>query len=225
MFERFNEDARRTVVRALVEARLLGHPYVGTEHTLIALAATDGAAADALASQGVTVDRARAAVSLMADSSRASSPWDDGPYTARAKHTFELGMHEAFTLGHQSIASGHLLLALLRLHEGNGVRALESLGVDLETLRLKLEDSMSLASPPDPPSNPRPTIPASRMGIQSRVAETAPAEPTVAAAPAHTTYACSFCSREMGKDDRFVAAAGAVICAECAAACARLLSP
>src|SRR5688572_32299747 len=134
MFERFSEEARRTVVRALVEARMLGHDYVGTEHTLIALA-TGGGTAPALASEGVTPERARVAVADVVTPDSASTSWDDGPYTARARHTFELGVREAFGLDHHYVTNGHLLLGMLRLGQGNGVRALESLGVDLEHLR------------------------------------------------------------------------------------------
>lgn len=240
MFERFSDEARRTVVRALVEARLLGHDYVGTEHTLIALATAPGSTATALASEGVTLERARDAVADAVDMSAASASWDDGPYTARAKHTFELGLREAFGLDHPYVANGHLLLGLLRLGQGNGLRALEVLGVDLASLRHKVESSLGSEAPPPPPVDRLVAISAgSRLAIK-QPAELDLREPSVPAeddgeitVPQHgeTTNGaaperrstCSFCNTELGPDDRFVAGASARICLECVRASARLL--
>ena len=42
MFERFSDEARQVVVRAQEEARRLRHPYIGTEHLLLALLGGDG---------------------------------------------------------------------------------------------------------------------------------------------------------------------------------------
>jgi hypothetical protein len=167
MFERFSDEARRTIVRALVEARLLGHDYVGTEHTLIALATAPGSASDALAAEGVTLERARGAVAEVVNSANASTSWDDGPYTARARHTFELGLREAFGLDHHFVGNEHLLLGMLRLGQGNGVQALESLGVDLVELRHRVTAEMEAQEPPQPPPVRRSPISAGhRLAIQ-----------------------------------------------------------
>jgi ATP-dependent Clp protease ATP-binding subunit ClpA len=60
MFERFTTDARTVVVAAQVEARRLGHDWIGTEHVLIALL-TDpaGAVARSLAADGIDADHVR----------------------------------------------------------------------------------------------------------------------------------------------------------------------
>lgn len=169
MFERFSEEARRTVVRALVEARMLGHDYVGTEHTLIALA-SGGGTAPALASEGVTLERARVAVADVVTSDSASTSWDDGPYTARARHTFELGVREAFGLDHHYVTNGHLLLGMLRLGQGNGVRALESLGVDLVHLRSRVAAGIESQGPPAPPPERRAIGTGQRLAVHHRSA-------------------------------------------------------
>jgi ATP-dependent Clp protease ATP-binding subunit ClpA len=62
MFERFTNDARELVVVAQVEARELGHDYIGNEHLLLAAAAQDDPTAHALASLGLTRDVVRDAV-------------------------------------------------------------------------------------------------------------------------------------------------------------------
>ena len=55
MFERFTDRARRVVVLAQEEARLLNHNYIGTEHILLGLLREGkGLAAEALTSLGLT---------------------------------------------------------------------------------------------------------------------------------------------------------------------------
>jgi hypothetical protein len=239
MFERFSDEARRTVVRALVEARLLGHDYVGTEHTLIALATADGMTAAALASEGVSAERARGAVADVVSTASASTSWDDGPYTARARHTFELGLREAFGLDHHFVSDAHLLLGLLRLGQGNGVQALESLGVDLAGLRRKVSAGLEDAGPPEPPPVRR-----SPLGTGHRLAIHGPDEldlreqpplnghsevddgedtAETPLPPAADGHACSFCGEGLRHGDRFVAGPEARICLECVRASARLL--
>lgn len=233
MFERFSDDARRTVVRALVEARLLGHDYVGTEHTLIALATAPGATSTALASEGVTLERARDAVAGVVEVGSASASWDDGPYTARARHTFELGVREAFGLDHHYVANGHLLLGLLQLGQGNGLRVLESLGVDLPGLRHKVASSLGNEAPPRPPTDRRTTISAGQRLAIKQEAELDLRDPEVSyngetASPdgsggGSNRNACSFCETELAPGDRFIAGATARICIDCVRASARLL--
>ena len=240
MFERFSDEARRTVVRALVEARLLGHDYVGTEHTLIALATVPGATSSALASEGVTLERARDAVAGVVEVGSASASWDDGPYTARARHTFELGVREAFGLDHHYVANGHLLLGLLQLGQGNGLRALESLGVDLPGLRHKVAASLGAEAPPRPPTDRRTAISAGQRLAIKQPAELDLRDPAAPhsngdAAPSGVDdgdgegdggggrSACSFCETELAPGDRFIAGATARICIDCVRASARLL--
>ncbi|HEV7763273.1 MAG TPA: Clp protease N-terminal domain-containing protein [Acidimicrobiales bacterium] len=249
MFERFSDEARRTVVRALVEARRLGHDYVGTEHTLVALVEARGAAANALASEGVTVDRARLAVADVVGRGRGVSPWDDGPFTARARHAFELCKREAYEFGHRYIASGHVLLALLPIGDSNAVRALRHLTVDLDTLRQKVEDSIGTERPPVAPTEHRtylgryPTIgglPVDDTATDDLLDDAYQPEAEAEPAPEHVVVTpsrpelrpepppeperrCSFCTRPVDDRDSYVAGAEALICAECVRAAVRLI--
>jgi len=226
MFDRFSDEARRTVVRALVEARRLGHDYVGTEHTLVALVLAQGAAANALASEGVTIDRARLALADVVGRGRGVSPWDDGPYTARVRHAFELCKREAYEFGHRYIASGHLLLAVLQIGDGNAVRVLAHLGVDLETLRQKVEDSIGTERPPVAPTEHRTYLgrPPTIAGLAAGVEELGEDDDLLATPdPIDEQRRCSFCGVPVDGGDSYVSGAEALICAECVRAAVRLI--
>jgi ATP-dependent Clp protease ATP-binding subunit ClpC len=60
MFERFTDRARRVVVLAQEEARMLNHNYIGTEHILLGLIHEgEGVAAKALESLGISLEGVR----------------------------------------------------------------------------------------------------------------------------------------------------------------------
>ena len=60
MYERFTERARRVVVLAQEEARMLHHDYIGTEHILLGLIGEgEGVAAQALESLGISLEAVR----------------------------------------------------------------------------------------------------------------------------------------------------------------------
>ncbi len=138
MFERFNEAARRVVVLAQEEARLLRHNYIGTEHLLLALThLAEGPVAAALRSAGVDLEDARSKV-LEIIGQGAQEPSGHIPFTPRAKTVLELSLSEARRLGQSHIGTEHILLGLLREGEGVGAHALLSLGVDLPGLWRRL---------------------------------------------------------------------------------------
>ena len=66
MFERFTPDARAAVAGAQAQARRLGHRFVGAEHLLLALSATETPAAAALREHGVTPERVEQEIGRLA---------------------------------------------------------------------------------------------------------------------------------------------------------------
>jgi ATP-dependent Clp protease ATP-binding subunit ClpC len=121
VFERFTEEARRVVVLAQEEARLLGHDYIGTEHLLLGLLAqSGGSAAATLASLGVSLDGARRRVEDMIGR-LGGVPSGHIPFTPRAKAVLELSLRESLRLNDDHIGAEHILLGLVR--EGEGVAA------------------------------------------------------------------------------------------------------
>ena len=137
MFERFTDGARRVVVLAQEEARLLGHNYIGTEHLLLGLMHEgSGEAARALAGAGLTLDRVREQVlALVPVSEERPNPSGHIPFTPRAKTVMELALREALRLRHRYLGTEHLLLGLLQEGKGVAVGALRGLGADPAELR------------------------------------------------------------------------------------------
>ena len=128
MFERFTDRARRVVVLAQEEARLLNHNYIGTEHILLGLIHEgEGVAAKALESLGISLEAVRSQVEEIIGQG-GSSPSGHIPFTPRAKKVLELSLREALQLGHNYIGTEHILLALLELEDGDG--PLYAVGLD-----------------------------------------------------------------------------------------------
>ncbi len=143
MFERFTDRARRVVVLAQEEARLLDHNYIGTEHILLGLIHEgEGVAAKALEQLGISLEAVRREVEEIIGQG-ASSPTGHIPFTARAKKVLELGLREALQLGHNYIGTEHILLGLLREGEGVAAQVLVKLGADLRAVRHEVVQLLS----------------------------------------------------------------------------------
>lgn len=135
MFNRFTDEARRTVVLAQEEARSLEHGYIGTEHLLLGmLQSGTGMAADVLRSLAVSCDDVRAQVVEMVGRGEGEPPAQI-PFTPRAKKVLELALRESLNHDHHEISDGHILLALLRESDGVAAQALARLDVDEAAVR------------------------------------------------------------------------------------------
>ena len=135
MFERFTEKARRVVVYAQEEARMLNQNYIGTEHLLLGLIREqDGVAAKALQSLNISLEDVHAQVEDLIGRGT-FVPTGHIPFTPRAKKVLELSLREALQLGHNYIGTEHILLGLIREGEGVAAQVLLNLGADLEKVR------------------------------------------------------------------------------------------
>ena len=143
MFERFTDRARRVVVLAQEEARMLSHNYIGTEHILLGLIHEgDGIAAKALESLGVSLEAVRAQVEEIIGQGQ-QAPSGHIPFTPRAKKVLELSLREALQLGHNYIGTEHILLGLIREGEGVAAQVLHKLGADLNRVRQQVIQLLS----------------------------------------------------------------------------------
>ncbi|MFU0805592.1 MAG: ATP-dependent Clp protease ATP-binding subunit [Pseudoclavibacter caeni] len=135
MFERFTDRARRVVVLAQEEAKMLNHNYIGSEHLLLGLLHEgEGVAAKSLEQVGVTLEEAREQVEDIIGVGQ-QPPTGHIPFTPRGKKVLELSFREALQLGHNYVGTEHILLGLIREGEGVAVQVLVKLGVDLGQLR------------------------------------------------------------------------------------------
>ncbi len=135
MFERFTDRARRVIVLAQEEAKMLNHNYIGTEHLLLGLIHEgDGVAAKALEALGISLEAVREQVEDMIGKGQ-QKPTGHIPFTPRAKKVLELSLREALQLGHNYIGTEHILLGLIREGEGIAAQVLVKLGADLNSVR------------------------------------------------------------------------------------------
>jgi ATP-dependent Clp protease ATP-binding subunit ClpA len=135
MFERFTDRARRVVVLAQEEARLLDHGYIGTEHLLLGLIHEgEGVAAKALESLGISLAAAREQVEAIMGRGQ-QAPSGHIPFTARAKQVLDLSLREMGQMGQDHVGTEHILLGLLREGKGVAAQVLVRLGADLNRVR------------------------------------------------------------------------------------------
>jgi ATP-dependent Clp protease ATP-binding subunit ClpC len=143
MFERFTDRARRVVVLAQEEARMLNHNYIGTEHILLGLIHEgEGVAAKALESLGISLGAVREQVQEIIGQGQ-QAPSGHIPFTPRAKKVLELSLREALQLGHNYIGTEHILLGLIREGEGVAAQVLVKLGADLNRVRQQVIQLLS----------------------------------------------------------------------------------
>jgi ATP-dependent Clp protease ATP-binding subunit ClpA len=136
MFERFTDRARRVVVFAQEEARLLHHGHIGTEHLLLGLIREDqGIAARVLAALDIELQVVRDRVREMSGEAGEAGPEGHIPFTPRVKRVLELSLREALQLGHDYIGTEHILLGLIRDGEGVAIHVLVELGADPNQVR------------------------------------------------------------------------------------------
>ena len=135
MFERFTDRARRVVVLAQEEARMLNHNYIGTEHILLGLIHEgEGLAAKALENLDISLAAVREQVQEIIGQGQ-QAPTGHIPFTPRAKKVLEYSLREGLQLGHTYIGTEHILLGLIREGEGVAAQVLVKLGADLNKVR------------------------------------------------------------------------------------------
>jgi hypothetical protein len=202
VFERFTDQSRHVLVVAQEEARLLRHPFIGTEHMLLGLTQDDGVAGQVLSEMGVSVPGVRERVQDVVGASGGPAPEGSPPFTTRAKKVLELALREALRLGAGHIGPEHLLLGLISEGEGIGVQILLSFGIELSDVRQRVIGYMTGAGSEAP-------------GGQQRRANARRAAPTEGAPTEAVVVVCSFCGLHPPESGEIVAGHNAFICERC----------
>jgi ATP-dependent Clp protease ATP-binding subunit ClpC len=170
MFERFTDRARRVVVLAQEEARLLNHNYIGTEHILLGLIhEEEGVAARALTELGVSLEAIRVEVVEIIGQG-AAAPTGHLPFTPRSKKVLELSLREALQLGHNYIGTEHILLGLIREGEGVAARVLVKLVGSRDRVRQQVIRVLADAGPSAEQVLPRGRVELSQEAVTAMVA-------------------------------------------------------
>jgi predicted amino acid-binding ACT domain protein len=206
VFERFTDRARRVLVFAQEEARLLNHSFLGTEHILLGLIHEgDGVAAQALAQLGISLESVRNKVEETISVS-GTPPTGSPPFTPRAKKVLELSLREALQLGHNYIGTEHLLLGLVREGEGVAAQVLVSLGADLARTRQLVIHLLSGYHGQESVG----------AGPSSTPSETPPGSTVLRAGQHGALVQCSFCGRRPPESGRLISGRGdAFVCEHC----------
>ncbi|MEM6334219.1 MAG: Clp protease N-terminal domain-containing protein, partial [Planctomycetota bacterium] len=136
MFERFTDRARKVMALANQEAQRFNHEYIGTEHILLGLVKEgSGVGANVLKNLEVDLRKVRLEVEKLVKSGPDMVTMGKLPQTPRAKKVIEYAIEEARSLNHNYVGTEHLLLGLLREHEGVAAQVLMNLGLKLEEVR------------------------------------------------------------------------------------------
>jgi len=136
MFERFTDRARKVMALANQEAQRFNHEYIGTEHILLGLVKEgSGVGANVLKNLDVDLRKVRLEVEKLVKSGPDMVTMGKLPQTPRAKKVIEYAIEEARSLNHNYVGTEHMLLGLLREHEGVAAQVLMNLGLKLEEVR------------------------------------------------------------------------------------------
>jgi len=118
------------------EAQRFNHEYIGTEHILLGLVKEgSGVGANVLKNLGVDLHKVRIEVEKLVKAGPDMVTMGKLPQTPRAKKVIEYSIDEARNLNHNYVGTEHLLLGLLREHEGVAAQVLMNLSLKLEEVR------------------------------------------------------------------------------------------
>ena len=136
MFERFTDRARKVMALANQEAQRFNHEYIGTEHILLGLVKEgSGVGANVLKNLDVDLRKVRLEVEKLVKAGPEVVMMGKLPQTPRAKKVIECAIEEARSLNHNYVGTEHLLLGLLREHDGVAAQVLMNLGLKLDEVR------------------------------------------------------------------------------------------
>jgi N-acetyl-gamma-glutamyl-phosphate reductase len=141
MYERFTDRARKVLALANDEALRLDHEYLDTFHILLGLIKEgSGVGASVLKKMNVDFDKARIEVEKLVK--RGGKKTDKLPQTPRAKMVIQYAIEESSNLNHNYVGTEHILLGLVREHDGVAAQVLRELGLKLEQIREEILNTL-----------------------------------------------------------------------------------
>jgi hypothetical protein len=141
MFERYTEQARRTIFFGRYEASQFGCSYIETEHLLLGLFREDKVLASQFLGSPAQVEALRHSIEQRAKSGLKVSMSVDLPLSHESKRVLAYAAEESERMNHKHIGTPHLLLGLLREEKSFAAELLHEQGLSPESVRDKVQHS------------------------------------------------------------------------------------
>ena len=132
MFGNFEEDTRKILVQAKAEMKNLRHPYVGSEHLLLAILHDKNVISDKLKSYQVTYETVKEEIIKVVGVGSKESEWF--LYTPLLKRVLEQAVVDSKENNQGIVTVEHLFSSLLEEGEGVAIRILIGMDVDIDDL-------------------------------------------------------------------------------------------
>lgn len=132
MFHNFGFEVSSILENAELEREDLRHPYVGSEHLLLAILKKESKLTNKLKSLGLTYENFKEELIRIIGS--ATKLQELILYTPLLRRILELAMVDAEENNKGKVTEEHLFLALLEEGEGIAIRIMMSMDIDLDEL-------------------------------------------------------------------------------------------
>lgn len=132
MFSAFTEESRKIMIKAYEEMKKLRHPYVGSEHLLLAILKGENDVAERLKECGLTYKKFFDEIVNIIGYGKEVSKWK--LYTPLLKRIIENAMVDAKENNNGEVTIEHLFNALLEEGEGVAVRIIIGMNIDIDEL-------------------------------------------------------------------------------------------
>ena len=142
MFSKFSEDAQKALVLARKEMRTLKHPYVGSEHLLLAiLSMKELKVTNHLKLLGLTYDKFKDELIRVVGIGKTTNDWF--LYTPLLKRVLETAMLNSKENKESEVSVTELFLSLLEEGEGIAIRLLMGMNIDIDRLYQEFSTSFT----------------------------------------------------------------------------------
>ena len=132
MYNNFTEEARKILMKAKEEMKQLKHPYVGSEHLLLAILKDDNDISYRLKDFNLDYNRLKKEIIEIVGLGTKES--DCFLYTPLLKRVLENAMYDSKENNNGNVTVNHLFSAILEEGEGIAIRILIGMDIDLDEL-------------------------------------------------------------------------------------------
>lgn len=132
MFSKFSDDSQKILIRAKKEMMEFHHPYVGSEHLLLAILKYKNDVSEKLKEEGITYDIFKKEVLRVVGLGEEDNHWF--LFTPLLNRIIETSVITSRELNFNEVEVSHLFLALLEEGDGVAIRILSTLDVDIDGL-------------------------------------------------------------------------------------------